>query len=248
MANYNQIQSSTTGKINEVSTKTSISENQLAIAKQQYNEAVTGLTALERQKDMQLSTISTQLSSIKGNKDLAGISVSNATIVAPFDGVVMEKMASVGQVVGSGLPIFQIAKDDQVKIKILVGENDAKNLKVGDAANILPAGNSLSLSGAVHTIQPFSDTLSKKVPVEVWMTNTNHTLILGSYTTASFTSTPLVGKIIPYRFIEYSYGKSVLNVFRNEHIEKVEITLKGCSENLCAFDGNIEENEEVKLP
>ncbi len=128
--NYAQYQAGATGKINEVTTKTDIAKSQLEIAKRQYDEAKAGLKALEKQKDTQLSTISAQMANIRGNKDLAGIAVSGATVIAPFDGVITDKFASVGQVVGSGLPIFSIARDENIKIKILVGENDRANLKV----------------------------------------------------------------------------------------------------------------------
>ncbi len=128
--NYAQYQAGATGKINEVTTKTDIAKSQLEIAKRQYDEAKAGLKALEKQKDTQLSTISAQMANIRGNKDLAVIAVSGATVIAPFDGVITDKFASVGQVVGSGLPIFSIARDENIKIKILVGENDRANLKV----------------------------------------------------------------------------------------------------------------------
>ena len=71
------------------------------------------------------------------------------------------------------------------------------------------------------------------------MPNSDKQIILGSYADISFKSTPLSGKTIPYRFVEYSYGKSVLNVKKETSIEKVEINLKGCNEVLCAFEGNV---------
>ena len=66
--NYAQYQAGANGKINEVSTKADIARSQLEIAKKQYDEARAGLKALEKQKDTQLSSISTQISTIQGNQ------------------------------------------------------------------------------------------------------------------------------------------------------------------------------------
>ena len=246
--NYAQYKSWTTGKINEVTTKTNIAKSQLDIAKKQYDEAKSWMKALEKQKDMQLSTITTQMANISGNKDLANIAVNGATVLSPFDWVITDKFASVWQIVGSGLPIFSVARDEKVKIKVLLGENEIGTLKVWNEANVVFGDNGKAIVWKIKVIQPFSDTLSKKIPVEIWLDNADRKIILGSYADVSFKTTPLSGKIIPYKFVEYSYGKSQLNVERNNQIVKVEVTLKNCNDTLCVFDGDVATWEKVIVP
>ena len=118
--NYSQYEATATGKINATSTQTSIAQKQYEMSQKQYAEALATIDTLKKQKTLQLSQIQTQLSQIKGTKDMAGISVSNNTILAPFDGIITAKTIALGQIVAPGLPLFTIAKDETVKVKIYV--------------------------------------------------------------------------------------------------------------------------------
>lgn len=243
-----QYRAAASGQVNDVSTKNEIARKQLDIAEQQYREALSGIEALKKQKSAQLSGIGAQLAGIRGNRDLASVQLGNGTVVAPFDGVVVEKAASMGQVVSPGMPILVLAKDDVVKVRVYLPESEAASVKPGDAAEISFSANSTGAVAEASLVDPEADPTTKKVGVEFRLPNKDGKIFLGSTASVRFAGKSLSGKTVPYRFLEYSFGRPVLSALRDGSVTKVPVTLAGCSSSACVFEGEIREGETVVVP
>lgn len=248
-SNYSQYQAVSNWKVNEITTQTDIAKKQAEIAREQYKEAQASLETLRKQKETQLSQIWAQLSQIEWNKDLAWVNASNTQIVAPFDWVIVEKLWSVWQVVWAWLPIFVIAKDADLKIKVLVTESEVSKFKIWDSAKIEISSNSKIIDWKIKVIQPIADVMSKKIPVEIWINNKDKQLTIWMYTNVYFSWEKISGKTVPFKYIEYSYWSPILNIKKSDwKIEKIKIETKWCSQNNCLIEWQVNIWDEVILP
>jgi RND family efflux transporter MFP subunit len=95
--------------------------------------------------DQDLETKETALKNAKGNLVSAKASLDRAKanrafcdITAPVDGVVISRLADVGQTVAASFStpnLFQIARDlSQMKVQVSIGESDIDDVKVGQKA------------------------------------------------------------------------------------------------------------------
>jgi RND family efflux transporter MFP subunit len=109
-----------------------------------YNRAKR-LAADKLLADQDLETKETALKNAKGNLVSAKASLDRAKanraycdITAPVDGVVISRLADVGQTVAASFStpnLFQIARDlSQMKVQVSIGESDIDDVKVGQKA------------------------------------------------------------------------------------------------------------------
>lgn len=242
---YKQYVAISQWKVNEVNTKKSISEQQYKISQEQYDEALSQLEALKKQKQSQLSKIQAQLNQIKWNKNLASIQIKNTNITAPYDGVIVEKIGNLGQVVGPWTPVFAIADNTNLKVKVFVAEQIVKNISLGDSVSIKINNTDDILTGSIYYISPISDMMSKRVPIEIKINNKDLKLRLGIYTTVYLTGKEIKWYKIPYRFIKYKYGESYISIKKNDKIEKTNIEIIWCDNEECIIKWNIDNNDEL---
>ena len=76
-------------------------------------------------------------------------------IVAPADGLVLERNVEPGQVVGAGSnTLFSIAKDGQMEMLARLSEDDLAKLSVGVIASVTPVGTDKTFTGQVWQVAP----------------------------------------------------------------------------------------------
>lgn len=111
----------------------------------------------------------------------------NLTLVALFDGVVLEKMVVAGQSVAPGMKLFRLADLSTVWIEGEVFEQDFPYVKVGARARVeLTADPGRSLTGRVSFVYPVVDERSRTVRVRVALPNPGGVLKPGMYGTLYF--------------------------------------------------------------
>jgi len=94
--------------------------------------------------------------------------LSYATIRAPITGIVTDQFQYEGEFAAAGGKLVNIADTSQVIVKAPFADNVTAQLKVGDAAKILPTDTSSEeITGQVSLISRSSDPLNRTV--EVWV-------------------------------------------------------------------------------
>jgi multidrug efflux pump subunit AcrA (membrane-fusion protein) len=94
--------------------------------------------------------------------------LSYATIRAPITGIVTDQFQYEGEFAAAGGKLVNIADTSQVIVKAPFADNVTAQLKVGDAAKILPTDTSAEeMTGQVSLISRSSDPLNRTV--EVWV-------------------------------------------------------------------------------
>ncbi len=112
------------------------------------------------------------------------------TLVAPFDGVVMEKMVVAGQSVMPGMKLYRLANLATVWVEGDVFEQDLALIKVGAAARVeLAAYPGRTFAGRVSFVLPVVEEQSRTGRVRVVLANPQGLIKPGMYATLLFDAT-----------------------------------------------------------
>jgi Cu(I)/Ag(I) efflux system membrane fusion protein len=112
------------------------------------------------------------------------------TLVAPFDGVVMEKMVVAGQSVMPGMKLYRLANLSTVWVEGEVFEQDLALIRVGAPVRVeLTAYPGQTLTGRVAFVWPVVDEQSRTGKVRVALANAKGLIKPGMYATLLFDAT-----------------------------------------------------------
>jgi len=141
-------------------------------ARGQYEQAQKHLETLQSvSREQSIKAAAAQRDAAKARADGVQAQLSYSRIVSPIDGVVTDRPLYAGEMPASGGPIITVMDVSQVIARAHVSQGDAKELKVGDPANILTADGSAKVAGKVTVVSPALDPTS--TTVEVWVQATN---------------------------------------------------------------------------
>ncbi len=97
-----------------------------------------------------------QLTELKQNLD-------DATLVAPFDGVVASRLVSPGTRLAAGQPVLRLLGSGEWKVRFAVPEEEARGLQPGTSVELKVLQRNLTLPGAVESIAPEVDAAARLV-------------------------------------------------------------------------------------
>ncbi|NDW07573.1 efflux RND transporter periplasmic adaptor subunit [Jiella pacifica] len=132
-----------------------------------------------------LSAAEAQLVSAKAQLAKAQNSLSYAVLNAPFDGVITNRAADVGQVVSAGEEVMTLARTDQREAVIDVPAERAGEVSVGSPFEVvLQIAPSVKARGAVREIAPQADTLTRTVRMRISLDDPQNAFRLGALISA----------------------------------------------------------------
>lgn len=102
---------------------------------------------------------------------LAKQQLADTKIVAPFDGVVQQKQASIGEYLAAGAPIALIVKINPLRLRAEVPERDAPTVRAGQEVNVSVEGDPSPHSGRVVRISPSITEQTRTLIVEAEVMN-----------------------------------------------------------------------------
>ena len=107
------------------------------IAAAQYDQAKEQLIALETgTRPERIAAARAQLEQAEATVRQAQVTLSNATLVAPFGGVITVRHREPGEVVGAGVPVVTVMNPDDRWVRIYVREDAIGRIAVGSQAGI----------------------------------------------------------------------------------------------------------------
>ena len=144
----------------------------LSQARSQYEIAVKRLEILQGvSREQSIKAAAAQRDAAKARAESAQAQLSYSRIISPIDGVVTDRPFYAGEMPSSGNPIITVMDLSQVIARAHVSQEDARHLKMGDVANLLPLDGGAQVSGKVTLISPALDPSS--TTVEVWVQASN---------------------------------------------------------------------------
>ena len=140
----------------------------LAQARSQNEQAQKQLVDLQRLgKEQTVKSASGQLSAAKGNYLSAQAQVSYSQIRSPIDGVVTDRPLFEGELATANQPLLTVMNTSKLVAKTHIAQDEAVELKVGDAAELNLEGVEDPIKGRVMLISPALDPGS--TTIEVWV-------------------------------------------------------------------------------
>lgn len=183
-----------------------------AISLQQKDEAETAYLAAKAQ----LQEAQAQLATTKANRtevlanlgeaeatyNAATISVQDATITAPFSGVVVETLVDIGDQVNPGMPLIAVEKAPYY-LEVFVDERKQSKINIGDKIPVTIDALQKTVQGKVTEITPKIDPASRTFKVKIEIQEQANNLKSGMFGYAVFPESNQNGIFIPAAAVYY---------------------------------------------
>ena len=127
-----------------------------------------------------LEKAKSQLEAAQAQSRIAGKSVGDTRIYAPFSGYISKKNVEIGQTVSPGLPVVNLVRIDNVKVKISVPETEISNIPNGSTVKVrVDALGNRFFTGRITEKNVSGNALSHTYDVKAVIANNDHQLLPG---------------------------------------------------------------------
>ncbi|HEY0729330.1 MAG TPA: efflux RND transporter periplasmic adaptor subunit [Pyrinomonadaceae bacterium] len=116
----------------------------------------------------------------KSELDLARQQLKDTSVVAPLDGVVQEKRASVGEYMAAGAPVVNIVRMDPLRLRAEIPERESRTVRTGQDVRVTVEGDTNVYLGKIMRLSPVIAEQNRMLLVEADVRN-NGTLRPGSF-------------------------------------------------------------------
>jgi HlyD family secretion protein len=241
-------------------------QTDLQKAQAQVDSAVATLRDLQAgAKPSDLETALAALKQAQAQRDLAQVNLDQATVKAPFAGVVTQVNVVPGQVTSGGgstaastttatstTAQFEVVDDSQLHIDVNVSESDAANVQPGQAALItLDSVPGAPQQGTVDRVNPVAVTTSNVTafPVRIVFTTNNPAVKPGANATVQIvTRTAANVLVVPSRAVTNINGQPAVTVLFNNATFLVPIRTGITDGRNTEVQSGLQEGDTVVLP
>ena len=102
---------------------------------------------------------------------LAKQALADTVVVAPFDGIVQERRASVGEYLGAGAPVVTIVRVNPLRFRGEVPEREAASVRAGQQVRVTVEGDRGLYAGRIVRLSPTINQQSRVLVVEAEIAN-----------------------------------------------------------------------------
>lgn len=106
--------------------------------------------------------------------EIARQQLTDTSVRAPFDGVVQQRLTSMGEFVAAGSPVLVLVRVDPLRLRAEVPERLASQIKVGQRVRLGLDGDTNSYVGSLQRISPALDERTRMLTVEAEIPNPGH--------------------------------------------------------------------------
>ncbi|WP_017756562.1 efflux RND transporter periplasmic adaptor subunit [Calidifontibacillus oryziterrae] len=164
----------------------------------------------------------------------ASITAADATIIAPFDGVVVETLVDIGDMVNPGMQLITVEKSPYF-LEVFVDERKQNQIELGEEIPVTIDALNKTLQGKVAEVTPKIDPASRTFKVKIEIDDNQESLKSGMFGYAVFPETDEKGIFIPTTAIYYWSQLTAVFVVDEEGIARLRYVQLG-EEN----DGRVE--------
>jgi RND family efflux transporter MFP subunit len=115
---------------------------------------------------------------------LARQQLADTVLVAPIDGAVRERRASVGEFLAAGAPVVALVRLHPLRLRVAVPEREAAALRIGQAVRVRVEGDPAEHEGRVARLSPSIQEQNRTLVVEAEVPNRGRRLRPGSFARA----------------------------------------------------------------
>ena len=178
---------------------------------------------------------------------LAKQQLSDTRIMAPFDGVVQERQASVGEFLAAGAPVMSVVRVNPLRLKAEVPERNARNIHLQQQVRVRVEGDPNVYTGRVARLSPTISEQSRMLLVEAEVAN-DGSLKAGSFASVEIlTDDRSLTPALPSKAIVTFAGIEKVIVVKNGKALEKPVTTGRHVSNLTEILSGVELGEQVVL-
>ena len=172
------------------------------------------------------STTMAQLANVKSAYAQANKQLSNATVRAPFAGVVAAKAVSAGDVVSPGAALFTVVDPKSMRLEAAVPAAQIGQIRVGQPVAFAVSGyGNRKFTGRVTRVSPVADPTTRQVQILASIPNNAGTLVGGLFAEGRVNAESRTALVLPATAIDQRGATPAVMRVRGGRVERVTVTL-----------------------
>ncbi len=166
-----------------------------------------------------------QLADAKARLASAEKALRNATIRAPFAGVVAERSVSPGDIVSPGAALFTVIDPRSLRVEASVPATALGDVRVGAPVTFTVNGADRTLLGKITRVAPMVNSQTKQVGIQASVPNSAGALVAGLFVEGRVASQKRVGILVPEQAVDQTgIAANVMRV-KGGKVEKVDVQI-----------------------
>jgi RND family efflux transporter MFP subunit len=140
----------------------------------QVQDEFNRLTIMHERKslsDSDYSKISNALKAARAQQRLQNKNLIDTKLYAPFKGVLLKKGPEVGEIIGTGMPLFVISDIDTIKVNASIPETDLHQVKIDSEAHVFISSVNTTVTGKVIEVGSVSEPTTRSFNVKIKLNN-----------------------------------------------------------------------------
>ena len=136
------------------------------------------------------------LQQAKVQQKLQTKNLSDTKLYAPISGVMLKKMAEVGEITAVGTPLFVVSDISKVSVNAYIPESELHTIKIGQSARVLVSSVGQTFTGKVKEVGSVADVTSRAFTVKIELPNPNGLIRPGMIAEITLTSNQPVDRLL----------------------------------------------------
>ncbi|HQR33997.1 MAG TPA: efflux RND transporter periplasmic adaptor subunit [Blastocatellia bacterium] len=160
---------------------------------------------------------------------LAKQQLVETSLLAPFDGAIREKRASLGEYLAAGTPVVTIVRMHPLRLRVEIPERDAQGIRPGQSVRVVVEGEEgQENSGRVARLSPAFQEQSRTLIIEAEVDNQQGKLRPGSFAKAEIqtTSTSDVVMVPASAIVTFAGIQKIFTIKDGKALEKTVVVGK----------------------
>lgn len=174
--------------------------------------------------------------------------IRRLTIVAPADGLILDRMVEPGQVVGGGTgTLFRIAEHGDMEMRAKLSEADLAHMALGQEVKVQPVGTDQTFTGHVWQLSPVIDPVTRQGLARIQLAY-NPAIRPGGFAGAVIESGMVQAPVLPESALQSdNHGSYVYIVTPGNKAERRAVTIGQVTHNGVTIAGGLTGAEKVVL-
>jgi RND family efflux transporter MFP subunit len=115
--------------------------------------------------------ISSGLQQAETQQKLHTKNLADTKLFSPIDGVLLKRLAEVGEITGAGIPLFVVSDIRKIKVSAFIPENELHNIKLGQKAKVIVSSLNGTFEGKIIEVGSAADPASRTFSVKIEIDN-----------------------------------------------------------------------------
>lgn len=147
-------------------------------------------------------------------------------VLAPYDGVVSERMVNPGDVVTPGAPLFSVVDPSTMRLEAAVPAEELSEIRIGAPVRFSVTGYpDRSFEGRVSSINPSADPQTRQVRLFVRIPNAGNRLVAGLFATGRVATNTRDALTVPATAVDMRGLTPMVVRLKDGITERVQVTL-----------------------